>query len=133
MSDDTPRGTILLVDDNVEILRLAKRLLEIAGYAVIAADDGRKGLRLYVEHQSSIVLLITDVTMPNMGGLELADHVLGMDSKLPVLFMSGDTWRFHRGLQCLAKPFRPDELIEMVNRVLYPDARPQIRASAAQH
>jgi CheY-like chemotaxis protein len=95
---------------------------------VITADDGSQGLRVYEEHQASIVLLITDVAMPNMGGLELADHVLGIDSKLPIFFMSGDTWRFHRGLQCLAKPFRPDGLIEMVNRVLYSNERPEITA-----
>ncbi len=64
------------------------------------------------------MLLLTDVTMPNMNGLELADRVLGMDSQLPVLFMSGDGECDYRGLECLPKPFHPAELIETVNRVL---------------
>jgi DNA-binding NtrC family response regulator len=131
MSDDTPRGTILLVDDNIAILGLAKRLLEIAGYTVITAIDGRDGLRLYGEHQSSIVLLLTDVVMPKMNGFELADRIHGMDSELPVLLMSGDTTCDYRDLEFLAKPFRPDELIEMVNRVLYSNARPERAASVA--
>lgn len=131
MPDDTQHGTILLVDDNADILGLAKRLLEIAGYGVITASDGREGLRFYMEHQSRIVLLLTDVTMPNMGGLELAEHLLGMDAKLPVVFMSGDARSAHRGLECLAKPFRPDELIEVVNRAVYANARPERAASVA--
>jgi CheY-like chemotaxis protein len=119
MPEDAQRGTILLVDDNAAILGLAKRLLEMAGYAVITATDGREGLRFYAEHQSNIILLLTDVSMPNMGGLELADHLLGIDSKLPVVFMSGDAWSAHRGLECLAKPFRPGELFEVVNRAVH--------------
>jgi YesN/AraC family two-component response regulator len=74
---------------------------------VITADDGSQGLRFYEEHQASIVLLITDAAMPNMGGLELADHVLGIDSKLPVFFMSGDTWRFHRDCNAWRSRFGP--------------------------
>jgi CheY-like chemotaxis protein len=107
MPRDAPTGTILLVDDNVDIRELAKGFLEIAGYTVATAADEEEGLRFCEEHRSSIGLLLTDVGMPNLKGLELADRVLGIDSELPVLFMSGATWVAHRSLECVSKPFRP--------------------------
>ncbi len=69
-----------------------------------------EGLRCYREHHSGIGLLITDLIMPNLNGLELAGRVLQIDSELPVLFMSGDAWCPFRGLECLVKPFRAAEL-----------------------
>jgi DNA-binding NtrC family response regulator len=118
MTDNRQRGTILVVDDNADIRSLAKRLLEIAGYAVISAADGEEGLRCYEKHRSSIVLLLTDVVMPNIGGFELAERVLKMDSGVSVVLMSGDSVSDYRSLEYLAKPFAPTELIETVNRVL---------------
>ena len=118
MRSDTQRRTILLVDDNVDIRALAKKLLERAGYSVAAAADGNEALRYYELHRSSIVLLLTDVMMPNMNGLELAEHVLRIDSHLPVLFMSGNGDCVFRGLECLGKPFRAAQLLERLNGLL---------------
>jgi len=131
MTRDEQIGTILLVDDNVDIRELARRFLEAAGYTVATAADGEEGLRFYQEHQSSIGLLLTDVIMPNIDGLELADRVLRIDSQLPVLFMSGDGWNAHRGWECLAKPFHPAELVEKVGRVLKANAHVERTAPAA--
>ncbi len=131
MTSDTQRGTILLVDDNVDVRAIAKVFLEHAGYSVATAADGNEGLRYYELHQSSVLLLLTDVMMPHMNGLELADHILAQDSRLPVLFMSGDAWCSFRGLECLAKPFRPAELLEKVNRVLNGNAHSARTAPAA--
>jgi len=129
MTDDRSCGTILLVDDNTDIRRLVKRLLEIAGYTVIAAADGAEGLHFYEQHRSSIDLLLTDVVMPKISGFELADRLLGMDPQLSVLFMSGDAEFNYRDLECLAKPFRPTELIETVSRVLSANAPSQKTAA----
>ncbi|MGP0073957.1 MAG: response regulator [Bryobacteraceae bacterium] len=118
MADDRHRETILVVDDNRDIRGLAKRILEIAGYTVITAADGEEGLRSYHTHRSSISLLLTDVVMPNIGGFELAERVLKMDSEVSVVLMSGDSSCDYQSLEYLAKPFRPTELIETVNRVL---------------
>ena len=123
MTDERQRRTILVVDDNLYIRAFAKKFLEIAGYAVITAADGEEGIRFYQQHQSSIVLLLTDVRMPNINGLELAHRVLGIDSKLPVLLMSGDTGCHWPGLECVPKPFRPADLIETVSRVLHAKAQ----------
>ena len=118
MSDDRRRGTILVVDDDASVRGLATRLLEIAGYNVITAADGEEGLRCYEKHRSSILLLLTDVVLPNIDGFELAERVLRMDSEVSVVLMSGDTPRDYQSLEYLAKPFSPTELIETVNRVL---------------
>ncbi len=125
MTRNSPCGTILVVDDNCDIRMFAKRFLETAGWNVVTAADGEEGLRFYEEHQSNIVLLLTDVMMPNLNGWELTERVRGIDSQLPVLFMSGDDWSAHQGLECVAKPFLPDELIAKVNRVL--NAKPPSR------
>ncbi|MGA2879196.1 MAG: response regulator [Bryobacteraceae bacterium] len=77
------------------------------------------------------MLLLTDVVMPNINGLELADGVLRMDSKLPVLLMSGHAECDYRDLEYIAKPFRPAGLIETVSRVLYAKAHSERTASAA--
>ena len=66
MTDNRPRGTILLVDDNPDIRRLAKILLEMDGYSVIAAADGEEALHFYEQNQSSIALLLTDLAMPRI-------------------------------------------------------------------
>ena len=124
-------GTILVVDDNIEIRTFTKAFLEHAGYCVITAADGQDGLRSYEIHQPNIVLLLTDVCMPNMDGLELADRVLRLDSRLPVLFMSGDKCAADRGFGCLEKPFRPAELMERVSRALHANARLERTAPAA--
>lgn len=118
MTRDSRCGTILVVDDNLEIRSFAKRFLETAGWTVVTAADGQEGLHCYEEHQSRIVLLLTDVAMPNINGLELADRVLGMNRSLPVLFMSGDSECDYRGIECVAKPFRPDELVDKITQVL---------------
>lgn len=131
MTRDTPRGTILVVDDNLDICGFAKMFLETAGYTVVTAPDGQAGLRRYEEHRSSIVLLLTDVTMPNINGFQLADRVLAIDSKLPVLFMSGNAWIDYRRCECILKPFRPAELVKRVNGVLSANTHVERTASAA--
>jgi two-component system cell cycle sensor histidine kinase/response regulator CckA len=131
LTDDPQHRTILIVDDNLDICAFAKKFLEAAGYSVATAAGGAEGLRVYQEHQSNIVLLVTDVVMPDISGVELADRVLGIDAQLPVLFMTGGTWRPYRGLECIAKPFRSAELVASVSRVLKANVRSEATASAA--
>jgi DNA-binding response OmpR family regulator len=131
MTRDTERGTILLVDDNVEAREFVKRLLEAAGYNVATAADGEEGLRFFEEHQSSIMLLLTDVLMPRMNDFELADRVLEMDSQPRILFLSGDVRYGYRGLECIAKPFHTAELVERVSQVLNASTYSERSASSA--
>lgn len=118
MTPDTQPGTILVVEDNADIREFVEEFLGTAGYTIITAADGEEGLRLFQAHQSSIVLLLTDVLMPKMDGFELADRVRRIDSQLRILFMSGDRWCTYRDVECIAKPFQGAELVEKVRRAL---------------
>ena len=107
--------TILVVDDDCAIRTLVKTLLEIEGYAVLIADDGKTAMKLY--DQSTVALLLTDVVMPNMNGLELADQLLQREPELRILFMSG-TGDANRGFGCVAKPFTAAGLLRRISEVL---------------
>jgi CheY-like chemotaxis protein len=122
---DVHRQTILVVEDDFDVCALIRRFLENAGYAVVTADDGEEGLRVYKRHQPSIALLLTDVKMPKMNGVDLADRVLQLDSHLPVLFMSGDAPRVHLRFGWLVKPFKSADLVGRVAQVLHASDRKQ--------
>ena len=63
--------------------------VEASGYTVIIATDGAVGLAFFKQNRTAIALLLIDVAMPNMNGLDLADRILELDERLPVLFVSG--------------------------------------------
>jgi len=107
--------TILVVDDDYAIRKLVKILLESEGYNVLTADGAASAMELY--DQSPVALLLTDVVMPNINGLELADLLLQREPQLRVLFMSGSEGA-SRGYGCVAKPFTGTGLIRKVGEVL---------------
>ena len=111
-------GAILVVDDDEGVLGLVKAFLEGAGYTVVTAADGADGLTFFERHQAAIALILTDVAMPNLNGLDLADRVLEINGKLPILFMSGSAHHADRGCGCMAKPFRGSDLLDRVGAVL---------------
>ena len=82
------------------------------------ADDGVEGVSVFKQHQHDIALLITDVMMPNMNGLDLADCVLELDSQVPVIFISGNIQDADRGHGCMAKPFTPAAVVGRVKQAL---------------
>jgi two-component system cell cycle sensor histidine kinase/response regulator CckA len=88
-----PRGTetILVVEDDLTVQALTRRLLQRQGYNVIVANDGTEALERVAEHTGEIALVITDVVMPNMGGGELAARLAASHPELAVLFVSGYT------------------------------------------
>lgn len=110
--------TILVVDDEPAIRRLVKKQLEIAGYSVLLADDGVCALNLFEEHRATVRLLLTDVVMPKMDGLVLADQVLRREPEARIFFMSGSSLNASRGFGCVKKPFKIAELIGKINEVL---------------
>ena len=70
-------GTVLLVEDEPAVRAVARRVLEGVGYLVIEAPDGQTALRIAETRAGSIHLLMTDVVLPGMGGLNLAASFLG--------------------------------------------------------
>jgi CheY-like chemotaxis protein/two-component sensor histidine kinase len=116
--------TILLVEDEAEVRRLTREILEGSGYVVIEAGDPADALRLGQDTRRPIHLLLTDVVMPGMSGPELATRLTATRADLPVLFMSAyapDAIR-QRGMPgngaLIEKPFRPDALSRAVRSVL---------------
>lgn len=110
--------TTLLVDDDRAIRTLVAAYLERAGYTVLTASDGEEGLSVFRLHQDDISLVVTDVRMPKLDGLHLADSILSVRPNLPVIFISGDMHQADRGWGCIAKPFTQVELVSRVRQVL---------------
>ncbi len=81
--------TILIVEDEVSILKMIKRMLEILGYTVLDAGDPFEALEIAKNYIGTIHLLITDVIMPKMNGVDLSKLVSAMHPKIRVLFTSG--------------------------------------------
>ena len=86
---DSGSGTILLVEDEEAIRRLAAQTLRECGYTVLEAVDGQEAMRLADRHAAGIDLLVTDVVMPDMSGAELARKMVEKMPDLRVLYVSG--------------------------------------------
>jgi len=123
------REIILVVDDEPGICSLVKTLLELEGYAVLIANDAETASRIYEKRSAEVALLLTDIRMPHMNGLELADRVLRRNPKLRVLFMSGSD-DAPRGFGCIAKPFTRAELIGGVSAALDRLSPPKVHVAA---
>ena len=116
--------TILLVEDEAPLRRVAVRVLKRAGYNVLEAGNGLDALAK-VETGVKVDLLITDVVMPMMGGRELVAKLRERDRDLAVLYVSGYTENaiVHHGVLdadviFLQKPFQPEELLRRARQVL---------------
>ena len=102
----TPHGTVLLADDEASLRHAAARLLHRAGYTVLEAEHGGHALALWQEHRERIGLLLTDMRMPVVGGVELAERLRAEQPTLPVIFMSA----FSDELDARARRTVPDAL-----------------------
>src|SRR5439155_16899817 len=115
-------GTILLVEDDGFVRPLAAATLRAEGYRVLEAPDGRAAVEIFESRDGQIDLLVTDVVMPDIGGLAVAALVRERRPDLPVIFASGYPDRISDerfaplgdGEAFLQKPFTPGELIEKV-------------------
>jgi CheY-like chemotaxis protein len=117
-------GTVLLVEDNDAVRRMAREGLQRAGFEVLEAANGEAALRLAASDLDRISLLLTDVIMPVMGGKELAARLRARRPGLKVVFTSGyanDTTiggAAHAAAAFLQKPFSPSQLASLVRDVL---------------
>lgn len=89
---DIPKGqgqTILLVEDQAEVLRLTRSMLENLNYQVVSANSGEEALAIYDAHRGKICLVLTDVVMPKVSGPALAISLREKAPHLPVVMMTG--------------------------------------------
>ena len=129
---EPPRGseTILLVEDEDTVRSVASRVLLGRGYVVHAASNGHEALALMEKLGGAIDLVLTDVVMPDMGGLELAERLVARWPGLKVVYMSGyaEGDKLQPGMQesdrsFLQKPFSAESLTLKVRQVLDAGAR----------
>lgn len=119
-----PNETILVVDDSIEIVRILKEYMLVPlGYQVISAANGRSGLKLAISHAPDLILL--DMHMPLMGGVEVLTALRQTDCQAPVIFMTMHGSEsivaevFRLGVRdYLAKPFTLAEVQQAVDRAL---------------
>jgi CheY-like chemotaxis protein len=118
--------TILIVEDEHAVRDMIVKVLKSKGYTIVGASNGEEALRLYERHENGVIdMLITDVVMPHMGGIELVERLFAKYGPLKVLYMSGytDTTIVNHGIlkpgvEFLQKPFTPGSLIQKVRQVL---------------
>lgn len=123
-----PKGygeTILLVEDDLSVLKLSKNILENLGYIVLAAGTPDDAIGLAEEHPDKIHLLVTDVIMPGMNGRELSERLQFLYPDLKHIFISGYTANviahhgvLEKGILFLQKPFSRTDLATTVRKAL---------------
>ena len=126
--EEIPKGsgeTVLVVEDEASVLKLAEKTLNDLGYMVLPANTPAEALQLAETHAGDISLLITDVVMPEMNGRELAERLQTLYPKIKCLYMSGYTANViaHRGVleegvNFIPKPFSKRDLAVKVREAL---------------
>ncbi len=122
-------ATILLVEDEPAVRRLAAKILRDGGHTVVEAEDGAEALELADRHDGEIDLLFTDIVMPNVSGREVGRTLIERWPGLVVVYTSGytneqnvgagiDRGVLEPGIHFVHKPFSPDELIQKIDEAL---------------
>ena len=116
--------SVLVVDDDLGVRRLTARILRAAGYHVLEAASGAEALRL-LSGEPGIRLVVTDIVMPEMHGLDLADRALARTPDLRIVLMTGHAPQLtalldvrESPLPVLLKPFSAEQLVGKVRAAL---------------
>jgi two-component system, cell cycle sensor histidine kinase and response regulator CckA len=120
-----PGETVLLIEDEVAVRTLARRVLESRGFKVLDAGTGAAAVRIAEEHDGPIHLMLCDVVLPDMNGREIGERIIARRAETRPLFMSGytdDDAKLQGVIDArapfLEKPFTPDLLTRRVREVL---------------
>ena len=117
-------GTVLIAEDERALRRLSATVLGQAGFDTLEAVDGQQALDLFTVDAGKIVMVVTDVVMPRMGGIELAERLRQSHPNLPILFVTGYVEQSDAlqesaaGTPVLLKPFSPEALLRAVSSAL---------------
>jgi DNA-binding response OmpR family regulator len=121
--------TILLVDDDRELIEGLRHLLEKQGYKVIQANDGHQAKTVIYNQNPDLVIL--DMMMPRMGGYPVLEHFRGKPDVPPIIMITANEGSRHKAyaeylgvVDYIRKPFAMERLMEVVNRTLKPEPKP---------
>ena len=127
MNDAKTPITVLLVDDDQDLLEIGKDMLEVCGYRVVLAESGEEAVELFKAHRGNIHVVLMDLSMPGMDGSECMREIQRMDPSARVILMSGlgDAYQVEEALAAgarafLPKPYRMSEMVVKMEEVLDP-------------
>jgi two-component system cell cycle sensor histidine kinase/response regulator CckA len=115
--------TVLIIDDEIGVLELARAVLEMHNYRVLIAESGSTGLSLYRLHRDEVHAVITDMMMPDWQGAEVIRELRAINSEVCIVAMSGLVGERARVIEepgrlaFLAKPMTGDDLVRSLQRV----------------
>lgn len=120
---------ILIVEDEPDLRELVKYALEKRGYEVLEAGNGQEGIDLFVQYESKLCLIVSDVKMPIMDGIAFLEYVRAK-STVPFVFMTGYSEKVGQeqalklgANEYINKPVRTSTLAEIVQRLATPLAK----------
>jgi len=118
--ESAPEATILVVDDERVVREMLSMLLTRFNYQALIAADGMEAIELYRAHAERIDLVLLDLSMPGMSGLELLAALRVLDPSIRVAVLTGFTEDHPelKGIELIYKTFRVNELIELIKRLL---------------
>jgi CheY-like chemotaxis protein len=118
-------GTALVADDEEAIREITSALLQRFGFRVITAADGFETVDLYAENAGDITLLLMDLNMPRLNGIEAVQRIRHINPSVPVLFMSGypreqvmERFGHQPHTDFVRKPFQSEELLAGIRNVM---------------
>jgi PAS domain S-box-containing protein len=118
--------TVLFVEDDSELLAMFQESLWDANLEVIAVNESRKALDIFLEQQNQIDIVVTDAAMPRLSGIELIRHIRNYNSDIPIILYSGfKTVEMENSLKTLnifaflLKPIIPAKMVQIISKALY--------------
>jgi hypothetical protein len=114
-------ATVLVVDDDSGVRELVVILLRANGHNVLGAANGVEALMVYSSYRNRLDLVLTDIDMPQMNGIELVSRIRTLDPSRRIILMSGrplDNAKRVENCPMLSKPFTPDQLRAAVDGAL---------------
>lgn len=135
VAPSTPRGRILVVDDEPSLVRTYRRALQAADYAVDIALDGETALNIF--KNGGIDAVLTDITMPGIDGIAVLREIRRRDADVPVVLATGGPTvesaigaLDHGALKYLVKPVAPRELLDVMGRAVQLNKMAEIKRQA---
>jgi PAS domain S-box-containing protein len=125
--EDLPGGTetILIIEDEAVLMKLAKNILVSKGYAVLTAEDGMQGVELYRSHQKEIAVVLSDIGLPVFGGHDVFRKIRAINPEAKIIFASGffdpetKSEMYKAGLKnFIQKPYMQNEVLQKIRETI---------------